>query len=1147
MPESKREQSFQTLSPLKLSQFWQESSFFGQPFSKGYRAKNKEFGINIAEQSRKNLLRLIDELKATKKDLLTEDKNSGNELLTAKEWTLYEVWRDKLFPQMTLRHATPKVEFDTLTPINLRRKEKSSVNVIHTFGQDATRYYNYFVLGFGSHHPTPLFIGVSTDTIEVAIGQLAASSSADDLHGLFISGHLQQYSTSAQLAPVQYGGTRRHIEFDAQTKTKTYCYLYENGRSVKRTVHYSDEIFAADRNITTLSEALFYQFILELRRLGSELHQDLLSDVDDHQKIIATFHNLFESFVYPEAKLPRELNLKKPYVKIVSDTVSAKALRLRWFNAAEEFNVKGLQNCMEEASKLNLKLNNIVYEDKRTALAVAIAKSYSKDESDPRRQTIAFLLQHVDPTIKDIAGYDAACHAVLANDQHTAELLFKGVQHHENPLIYYHCHYPMERLLLLVVSHQQSRLFDFLLKKIITFTPTNAITARIYHFFPRKSAVLISACLKKGANINACFDGDGMNALHLAAKEGDAESVRFLLEQGADVNAKVSCSQPKLHIYQNQTAMHLAAMNGHFAVVEQLITAKALVDCKDSQGNTPYFVVEDKRERGIKSYVKEINEGKIFEKEVSQKAWEKHTEQLQSVQDLLALHHQPIQREKNLAQQCKYRKLHAVGLLLGTQKGKPCVVLCRRKDGRTQQAKGYYLFPGGTFDAKVGDANLEDTLVREIEEETGFRINPDHHGVHLAYSFVHIENPGDNACYVQTDFYSIQLGEGIGYIKFVANSDLAEVRVVACDQLRPRDFDATSSGYFYRGVRVQQSNKLLLEELILHDEVRNANLIRETLILESFSKREIDLILQDNNVIALQQYYYRGLELESYIARVCALNKPEMLKFMMDCGLSINYIGDMQPLIGILDGRWFLLLSGITPLMSAAACGYEELAYQLVEEYGADVNLAVAEYAPISFACYIGNEKLVEFLLAKGSVALDSNILGCALQCAIMANEDTRCVKLLLQTGRVDLNGVYAVGLNEMSPIGYAQQKGKIEIFQFLFEYGIQHGHIFNLNFNDEKTVIESLESTIHLNKMYADMNEYPNWMKKTPENIKYFQDSKQEYWSACKIVEWLVPFIKQHPENFKISDVQKQQLEVLQQELTMTSAPRSRLLRGLS
>jgi ankyrin repeat protein len=43
--------------------------------------------------------------------------------------------------------------------------------------------------------------------------------------------------------------------------------------------------------------------------------------------------------------------------------------------------------------------------------------------------------------------------------------------------------------------------------------------------------------IRKGANINATRD-DGWTPLHEAAKEGDVEMVKLLIERGADVNAK---------------------------------------------------------------------------------------------------------------------------------------------------------------------------------------------------------------------------------------------------------------------------------------------------------------------------------------------------------------------------------------------------------------------------------------------------------------------------------------------------------------------------------------------------------------------------------------------------------------------------------
>lgn len=78
--------------------------------------------------------------------------------------------------------------------------------------------------------------------------------------------------------------------------------------------------------------------------------------------------------------------------------------------------------------------------------------------------------------------------------------------------------------------------------------------------------------------------------LHAAAAANDAELVRFLLQRGADVNARD---------YQISTALHAATtnsnFNSHLAVVKVLLDYGADDCIKDFRGNTPHFYLHQGR------------------------------------------------------------------------------------------------------------------------------------------------------------------------------------------------------------------------------------------------------------------------------------------------------------------------------------------------------------------------------------------------------------------------------------------------------------------------------------------------------------------------------------------------------------------------
>ena len=91
-----------------------------------------------------------------------------------------------------------------------------------------------------------------------------------------------------------------------------------------------------------------------------------------------------------------------------------------------------------------------------------------------------------------------------------------------------------------------------------------------------RAAVL--ALIKQRADVNVP-QGDGVTALHWAARRGDAELVTALIGAGANARATT-----RLGSY---TALHLAAERGAAAVITSLIGAKAVVDAKTSTGATP--------------------------------------------------------------------------------------------------------------------------------------------------------------------------------------------------------------------------------------------------------------------------------------------------------------------------------------------------------------------------------------------------------------------------------------------------------------------------------------------------------------------------------------------------------------------------------
>ena len=87
----------------------------------------------------------------------------------------------------------------------------------------------------------------------------------------------------------------------------------------------------------------------------------------------------------------------------------------------------------------------------------------------------------------------------------------------------------------------------------------------------------VKAMLQAGGDVNAAH-GDGMTALHWAASRGDEVLTQMLLAAGANIRATTRLG--------GITALHIASQGGHANVVASLITAGADVNTLTSTGAT---------------------------------------------------------------------------------------------------------------------------------------------------------------------------------------------------------------------------------------------------------------------------------------------------------------------------------------------------------------------------------------------------------------------------------------------------------------------------------------------------------------------------------------------------------------------------------
>ena len=91
----------------------------------------------------------------------------------------------------------------------------------------------------------------------------------------------------------------------------------------------------------------------------------------------------------------------------------------------------------------------------------------------------------------------------------------------------------------------------------------------------------VRSLLKEGADVNAAM-GDGMTALHWAAKKGDVELAQMLLYAGANVKAMTRLG--------NYTPILMASETGNAKMIEMLLKAGASAKDATSNGTTPLML-----------------------------------------------------------------------------------------------------------------------------------------------------------------------------------------------------------------------------------------------------------------------------------------------------------------------------------------------------------------------------------------------------------------------------------------------------------------------------------------------------------------------------------------------------------------------------
>lgn len=92
-------------------------------------------------------------------------------------------------------------------------------------------------------------------------------------------------------------------------------------------------------------------------------------------------------------------------------------------------------------------------------------------------------------------------------------------------------------------------------------------------------------------------DTTGWTPLHYAAAGNHVEIVKFMIENGADINLKTTTD--------GKDALHWAAFHGHLPVVELLVSMGAKINEKDDDGYTALEIAKQTEKRNLIHYLEE--------------------------------------------------------------------------------------------------------------------------------------------------------------------------------------------------------------------------------------------------------------------------------------------------------------------------------------------------------------------------------------------------------------------------------------------------------------------------------------------------------------------------------------------------------------
>ena len=109
-----------------------------------------------------------------------------------------------------------------------------------------------------------------------------------------------------------------------------------------------------------------------------------------------------------------------------------------------------------------------------------------------------------------------------------------------------------------------------------------------------------------------------------AARNGEGEQVKLMLQRGAKVNAKSKACQPLYHgtPLRDKTAFMFAAENGHIEIVQALLDHGADIHVQDSMGDTAWMLATENEQLEVMQLLWKHSGQTVPQKQVIFALWE---------------------------------------------------------------------------------------------------------------------------------------------------------------------------------------------------------------------------------------------------------------------------------------------------------------------------------------------------------------------------------------------------------------------------------------------------------------------------------------------------------------------------------------------